>query len=899
MGLLIAGVYIPQLLVGQTIIDLPYKEDIISGWYPCLTETALAYRSGMFPLWDTQNLFGSPLIAYSYTGGLYPLQMFFMIAFKYGTAIPLSIFLHSWLAAGLMYGFLRRRGLSPLAGFLPALCYPLSGLFFFTINHPANLIVMTWMPLIYWITHIILERPKLRPMLLLALVMCICALAGEVEAYAYSMIGLFLFIIFCAKFDRAFRLRSAGAILSASILAGLMIMPFFLAIQEMLHFSIRGPASEFKLHYGCFYGDKPYLMIPLFFLPFKYMKDLFPFDAFNNGLSPIYLGLAPLLAALISIRAWRRDAEITTLHRWLITLLSIGLVFYLGWFDGLLKLIPVIGSMANRFKWVEVIAFALLVLAGHGIDSLRNEMKHRIPITAIALALILAAATASSAPWCSGGWLRLIPAAILLVSGLGLAILRLRGQPLNPKIFASGLALVLIADVYLLAEISVPRNSPEIFKAPENISDAVRPRLPAGLFRFMTLEGANHMDLSPEITGFLQAETRADSLSTFTRLPLYRSFKLLHEAYSGIVARSDSGSLNFSGLSMLEPEFLSPKTLQLFNLTGVRYVISRRYSLKFSSPYYLLKPGALPGPVLFRGRVRIEKQNGFDSIKELQMNFSSSVRMSIMTYPDSRLAWACRIRGPGKGFIQTTAKLSAGGQPSLLFARYADGNTAASCNGSLFQIDRQLSPPGEYGYTINALPVSEAPGGLALIEPRIIRKDAALQETSPGSGIYLNQYALPRAFVVHKAELITGDSDLISKLLNPSVFQPRTSVLLSNPDPTYNLINSPGRWGRMPANEPVEVTEYSAVRARMRVRMYAPGYLVMTDNYYPGWRVWVNGEEWKILRGDYAFRAVFLDQGENELEFRYVPVCFRLGLWVMLSSLAAMVLIAVAGFKRG
>jgi hypothetical protein len=63
------------------------------------------------------------------------------------------------------------------------------------------------------------------------------------------------------------------------------------------------------------------------------------------------------------------------------------------------------------------------------------------------------------------------------------------------------------------------------------------------------------------------------------------------------------------------------------------------------------------------------------------------------------------------------------------------------------------------------------------------------------------------------------------------------------------------------------------------------GYLILLDNYYPGWRVYVDKDRGDILRINANFRAVKLKSGFHKIEFQYMPFVWRLGLIIMLFSL--------------
>jgi uncharacterized membrane protein YfhO len=82
----------------------------------------------------------------------------------------------------------------------------------------------------------------------------------------------------------------------------------------------------------------------------------------------------------------------------------------------------------------------------------------------------------------------------------------------------------------------------------------------------------------------------------------------------------------------------------------------------------------------------------------------------------------------------------------------------------------------------------------------------------------------------------------------------------------------------------------AANRVTIRAVLDAPGYLVLADTWYPGWRATVDGEPAEILRANYAFRAVWLEAGEHVVEMVYRPLSVIGGGAV---SLAALVLLAV------
>jgi hypothetical protein len=58
-----------------------------------------------------------------------------------------------------------------------------------------------------------------------------------------------------------------------------------------------------------------------------------------------------------------------------------------------------------------------------------------------------------------------------------------------------------------------------------------------------------------------------------------------------------------------------------------------------------------------------------------------------------------------------------------------------------------------------------------------------------------------------------------------------------------------------------------------------PGWLVLRDSFYPGWRAEVDGRRAEIVPADFAFRAVRIDSaGEHTVRFRYAPAVVQVGL---------------------
>jgi uncharacterized membrane protein YfhO len=54
-------------------------------------------------------------------------------------------------------------------------------------------------------------------------------------------------------------------------------------------------------------------------------------------------------------------------------------------------------------------------------------------------------------------------------------------------------------------------------------------------------------------------------------------------------------------------------------------------------------------------------------------------------------------------------------------------------------------------------------------------------------------------------------------------------------------------------------------------------YLVVAASYFPGWVAEVDGREAKVVRADYALRAVAIPAGPHHVVLRYRPMSFVIG----------------------
>ena len=80
------------------------------------------------------------------------------------------------------------------------------------------------------------------------------------------------------------------------------------------------------------------------------------------------------------------------------------------------------------------------------------------------------------------------------------------------------------------------------------------------------------------------------------------------------------------------------------------------------------------------------------------------------------------------------------------------------------------------------------------------------------------------------------------------------------------------------SNALISIVEESPNTVEIRIDSDAPGWLVLSDVSYPGWKVWIDGEKSPIYHANYAFKAVEVPEGNHYIRFSYQPMSFYFGI---------------------
>jgi hypothetical protein len=403
LGALVAVFLWDSFLAGRAFV----MRDAVFDFLPWRRFAAQAAQDGAVPLWNPYSRFGQPFVAGPQSGFFYPPHHLFDVL-PVALAFKLTLALHLLVAAGGMHALLRRLGAATESALLAAVVFAFGGWFTAHLEFMSVMDTLAWAP---WTIVLALRVSDARPdgyralarrTLLLALVIALQVLAGQVQVLAFTCAAAATYGVAVALAER--RRGAAVAVLVALPVAGLVAAGLCLAqilpTLELLPHSIRS------------HGVDPGLDIASM-SPRHVVTLLFPFAFGRPGagqwwgptlheffLGCVHVGLAPLVAAFfVALTPKTADRTRRAAAAASLALLVVGLLVALGRHApvyGWLQALPASELVRWPSKGLQLVAIALPVLAGLGFDALlaRREAASGRSDRATLVALGVAGASA-------------------------------------------------------------------------------------------------------------------------------------------------------------------------------------------------------------------------------------------------------------------------------------------------------------------------------------------------------------------------------------------------------------------------------------------------------------------------------------------------------------------------
>jgi membrane protein YfhO len=174
-----------------------------------------------------------------------------------------------------------------------------------------------------------------------------------------------------------------------------------------------------------------------------------------------------------------------------------------------------------------------------------------------------------------------------------------------------------------------------------------------------------------------------------------------------------------------------------------------------------------------------------------------------------------------------------------------------------------------------------------------------LLRTAEGVSLYENKNAMPRAFFARSAIAVSSPTESLTRMRAPDFDPKAQTVVEGKPQiPSHFPVGIPSvQESVLPVETPGRVsTTQTAGSAAITVdgRNWVvintdnpnDGLLVLSDNYYPGWKAAVDGASTPIFRANHTMRAVNVPAGRHLISFRFMPAAFFVSMYVSLAAAA-------------
>jgi hypothetical protein len=873
--------------------------DALLYYYPLKLYYAESFWRHGFHWWLPYQYLGLPFLGTLQTGILYPLNWFyFFLPARY---VPYgfnwSLIVHYALACYFTYLYVRLLGLKEIPAFLSGVVFGLSG---FMMAHQQTINMQNagvWLPLLLYFYEKIRRDLRVRDALWAGITAGIQQLAGHTQICVYTtfILGLFaLFFVFYQERGKKFRFLVLCAL--PVVLGVLIALPQIVSTAQLLFRSVHS-----RLPFAEIVGwSFPPLAIPMMVFPF----------IFGGGYSsgPVwgityvleesgFIGVLPLV-----VSAWillYKGGKNLQIRFWGTTALA-ALFLVFGKYNPLGKFLfhfPVMSLFrAPDRNWFEF-DFAAAVLFAFGMEELiccsEDRKKCWIPaalgmgcIFVLGFLLLFTKNDYLSVHLSSYSHLEMrqilhsfrfsspvffVPMLFILCDLIFIVMLN----------FSSGVRKIAIG--LLVISICMECFSFSFFAHDKRfeISDVKRfTQNPVYQFlatrsnfsRFYLLQGYSSHVL--KIWPVLNIPDHLGELDGYDPLIPNRFFKLL-----GMVRHKS----NYSPWNFLLKNNLILDLLNVKYLIVPPWVKPKFYRMKFRLSSSGLEGKVMTGPWMLGGAGKVGKVYVLRSSGKLQ---ASVIAKRINLKARRHYVFVFKIKAPLSPSSKLNLEVYVPGKPlpiNKIILQIDPGKIK-----SYFKRFFTLYAGNVHGrayvrlYTFSKTPV-------LIKDPRVYfynkyrpifgrRKRNLVNRNRPlllytkvfhwnGYSIYENSNVLPKFFSVRKLASVQNLEQL------------REKIFLLRFIPSQTAYVSPrnfSRIGRIQFSQGrVVISHYGTDRIVAETKFRRTGFVVLSDQYYPGWKAYLDGKRVPIYRTDGLLRGVMIPPGSHLLEFRYNPMMIK------------------------
>jgi len=915
---LLGAVYFYEMWTGKVLIP----GDAFAYYYPLL----LYYASNpSIVSWLPYIFLG--MVGMLSAGLLYPVHVmyFFLPA---SVAFNLNIILHCVLAAYFTFLYVRLLNIALFPSFMSGLVFAFSGFLMAHKGHTVIVNAAVWLPLLLFLYEKMRTTLSSKYSAWTAIVIAIQVFAAHYQicVYTYLVLGFFT-LFYLSSVAREKRLNFIFLCIVPIVVGSLIALPQIMETKEAGDISMR---AAHDYNFSTTYSFSPF-MLPQLFFPFLFGEAYggHYWGSWNLTELASFIGVMPLMLGLwAAVRLWKINIH----ARFLALLASLAFLLALGRYNPLYHIMYYV-PVYNLFRcparhWLEF-DLAMAVLSGFGLNFLIYEpvgLKKRKEI-AVLMGVVL------------------IVSVMFILAGMsfvdaftGTLLPEVRNvfasafNFKNPAVYVPLLFMgFYFAWACLFAWIGY--NSKEVRNNSQTVV-SVKEKILLGIlalacfaegFSFGGFHDAHYVkqsdvrkQLESPVMVFLQKNAGHERSVFITKnvIHLYNVPARVQtlNGYSQFMPKGLNEFLYMwpNGVSSNWPGLLR-NNLMLSSL-NVRYVIVPKQDVA----QYKLDEIKATGTEMYMQSVSLGQWDLINSKKT-----GSDGSEYILASPDGKQVSMIKQRIALKPNTYYLMKLEAKRmrnepQRELSFdlcggPGYDSPDQELDVNGRALQRDYRVF--GRIINTGNIPPQVDLRVFTFSTEP-ILVKNIEIQELSnfgppyiagdvsnisteeslykkvfetPEWVVYENRNCLPRAFTVSKLQPVR-DIQEVKFLFETFQINPSETALVSEDD-----LKKIGRSDFVKGTTIIE--QYDTDRIVVRTNVFGgPGFLVLSDQYFPGWKAFVDGKETPIYKVHEIIRGIVIPEGEHKVEFVYRPWKIYISIFIGAVTLVAC-LVAVLKLK--
>ncbi|MGL5258287.1 MAG: YfhO family protein [Proteocatella sp.] len=814
--------------------------------------------NGEIPLWNRFNAAGTPFVGDIQNKFFYPFMWIYLI-FSAQLGFKLYFLMHLSLAGIFMYFYLRNIGLIRATSFFGGIVFMFSNVIIIRYEHINIMNSIIWMPLMLLLVENLVSNPKNKFAIILGLVMGLQFLGGFPQTALYTDIVVFFYYIFISCQNKI-TLKNIIKKISVSIIIYIGIISIqLIPLIELMKFSGRNNVSyEFFASYSFDIRLLANMVFPRFWGPWAgYLNKPMEFP------TDIYLGVIVFNLIIYTMLFDYKNQKVKLLRRIMIITLLFSCAPQIPFLGHLIYKVPIINSFRVLSRSFFILVISGIILSSIGLNKIiiNREYNRYFKYSSILCIIILVFAIISNKMLTNNNFDNVyLPTILLSMANLLVAFIMMRCKFDNKKsdrltkFIVITMSIICVLDVYYF-----------------NIDIESNRYRTGGLFT--KAKNINEVEINSDISKYLQQQ----EIEQYRIILDYDTDGQYYKEAMGLKANN-----NIFNRLMSMQSYITFENKQYLNINSVnngKYINTKDSNLDvlsmFSNKYIVKEKDS---KLLFAYNVKGKEIYVNEKPLEIELlkNNIGGIPIAINLEKNTNL--------------KVEIEFNIDEIPSEFFTIDLYGS-----NYDLYEANKELVNQIKVGK--NKFEFILNTGDVEIPDDAVLRIVGYNKDSD--SKITINKLVVSKIDekIDDRMKLVYENNDLVVyENLNakPIIFSPQKVINIETSDASQNI------WDNKKMDEisyvngfknlditdtSIEILDIKNNSVSANVKSEKETFVNMSQCYYPGWNVYVDGEKSNLYIVNNVIQGVAIPTGEHEIVFKYQPKSLYLGAFISLITL--------------